>query len=229
MELREPTRYFSILEAIAGGNTSRNEIAGATGIDYNQLSKYLNRLGRLRLVDQHVPITERKERSKRSRYRIRDSFVRFWFRFVYGTGDQYDEIGQNAYEALVQPELDEFVSHSFEELCCSAVRGLYPQYTITRTGQWWYGEHEADVVGLTAGDTLIAGECKFQRSPLGYDALSTLEDHVAELRWTPTDGGSRDEEYALFSRSGFKPFVEEAATERNDLELFTVDDVVAAV
>jgi len=61
MELREPTRYFSILEAIAGGNTSRNEIAGTTGIDYNQLSKYLNRLSRLRLVDQHVPITEQKE------------------------------------------------------------------------------------------------------------------------------------------------------------------------
>nr|WP_256393023.1 hypothetical protein [Natronoarchaeum rubrum] len=85
MELTEPTRYFSILEAIAGGNTSRNEIAGATGIDYNQLSKYLNRLSRPRLVDQHVPITEQKERSKRSRYRIRDLFVRFWFHFVYGT------------------------------------------------------------------------------------------------------------------------------------------------
>nr|WP_240147440.1 MULTISPECIES: hypothetical protein [Halorussus] len=77
MSLREPTRYFSILEAIVGGHTSRNEIAGATGIDYNQLSKYLNRLSRLRLVDQHVPITDQKERSKRSRYRIRDSFFRF--------------------------------------------------------------------------------------------------------------------------------------------------------
>nr|WP_304449611.1 hypothetical protein [Halomarina sp. PSRA2] len=100
MELREPTRYFSILEAIAGGSTSRNEIAGTTGIAYDQLSKYLNRLARLRLVEQAVPITERKERTKRSRYRIRDHIVRFWFNFVYGTGDRYDSFGDDAYEVL---------------------------------------------------------------------------------------------------------------------------------
>jgi len=229
MELTEPTRYFSIIEAIAGGNTSRNEIAGTTGIDYNQLSKYLNRLSRLRLVDQHVPITEQKERSKRSRYRIRDSFFRFWFHFVYGTGEEYDELGSEAYDALIEPELPDFVSHSFEDLCCSALRTLYPEHTITRTGQWWYGEHEVDVVGLTTDETLITGECKFQQSPLGYDAFSKLQSHVDELRWTPDNGRDRVKAYALFSRSGFKPSVEEAAKERDDLRLFTVEDVVQAL
>mgnify|MGYP005849366589 FL=1 len=229
MELTEPTRYFSILEAIAGGSTGRNEIAGTTGIDYNQLSKYLNRLSRLRLVDQHVPVTEQKERSKRSRYRIRDPFFRFWFHFVYGTGEQYDQLGEDAYEALVEPELADFVSRSFEDLCCSALRTLYPEHTITETGQWWYGEHEIGVVGLTTDETLIVGECKFQQSPLRYDAFSKLQQHVDELRWTPTDGTDRVEKYALFSRSGFKPSVKEVATERNDLQLFTVEDVVEAL
>ncbi|RQG95351.1 ATP-binding protein [Natrarchaeobius chitinivorans] len=229
MELTEPTRYFSILEAIAGGNTSRNEIAGATGIDYNQLSKYVNRLSRLRLVDQRVPVTERKERSKRSRYRIRDQFFRFWFRFVYGSGDRYEDFGDDAFETLIEPELADFVSDSFEDLCCRALRTLYPEHTITDVGQWWYREHEVDVVGLTNEDVLIAGECKFQRSPLGYDAFSRLRTHVEELRWSPPAGGERDHEYALFSRSGFTPAVEEAAEERDDLRLFTVDDVVTAL
>jgi len=229
MELREPTRYFSILEAIAGGSTSRNEIAGTTGIDYNQLSKYLNRLSRLRLVNQHVPITEQKERSKRSRYRLRDPFFRFWFRFVYGTGAQYDELGDEAYEARIEPELADFASRSFEELCCSALRSLYPDYTITETGQWWYDDHEIDVVGLTAGTALIVGECKFQQSPLGYDDFATLQRHAAELRWTPPEGGERIEEYALFSRSGFKSSVEEAAEDHKRLRLFTVGDVVEAL
>lgn len=229
MELTEPTRYFSILEAIAGGNTSRNEIAGTTGIDYNQLSKYLDRLSRLRLVDQHVPVTEQKERSKRSRYRIRDPFFRFWFRFVYGTGEQYDQLGTNAYETLIEPEIADFVSDSFEELCCFALRTLYPDHTLTHTGQWWYGEHEIDVVGLTAGETLLVGECKFQQSPLGYDALSNLQDHVDELRWSPQDGGDRVVKYALFSRSGFKQSVANIASEQDNLRLFTVDDVVTAL
>ncbi|WIV68666.1 ATP-binding protein [Natrialbaceae archaeon AArc-T1-2] len=229
MELTEPTRYFSILEAIAGGKTSRNEIAGATGIDYNQLSKYLNRLERLRLIDQHVPITERKERTKRSKYRIRDHFFRFWFHFVYGTGDRYDELGTEAYEVLIEPELADFVSPAFEELCCAALRTLYPEYTITDTGKWWYQDHEIDVVGLTNSETLLVGECKFQESPLNYEAFSKLQDHVEELRWTPPAGGSRDHEYALFSRSGFTSSIKEAATQRDDLRLFTVDDVVKAL
>jgi hypothetical protein len=92
----------------------------------------------------------------------------------------------------------------------------------------WYDDHEVDVVGLTTGNTLVAGECKFQRSPLGYDAFATLQDHVGELRWTPDDGSDRTEEYALFSRSGFTQSVEEAADQRDDLELFTVGDVVEA-
>jgi AAA+ ATPase superfamily predicted ATPase len=229
MELTQPTRYFSILEAIAGGNTSRNGIAGATGIDYNQLSKYLNRLSRLRLIDKHVPITERAERSKRSRYRIRDPYFRFWFHFVYGTGNQYEQLGDEAYEVLIEPALPDFVSHSFERLCCSALRTFYPSYTIIDTGQWWYGDHEIDVVGLTDGNTLVAGECKFQSSPLGYNALSTLQDHVDELRWVPSGGDERTCEYALFSRSGFKQSVKEAAESREDLRLYTVEDVVEAL
>jgi len=114
-------------------------------------------------------------------------------------------------------------------LCCSALRTLYPDHTITDTGQWWYNDHEVDVVGLTTGETLIVGECKFQQSPLGYDALSKLEGHVGELRWSPDSGRDRAERYALFSRSGFTQSVEEAADERDNLRLFTVDDVVDAL
>jgi hypothetical protein len=228
MELSQPTRYFSILEAIAGGSTSRNEIAGTTGIEYNQLSRYLDRLERLRLIDRQVPVTERKERSKRSQYRIRDNFFRFWFRFVYGTGDRYEQLGDDAYEAVIEPEMADFVSRPFEELCCTALRPLYSEYLITDVGQWWYGDHEVDVVGLADDGTLIVGECKFQGSPVGYDVFSTLQNHTEELRWNP-GGGDRTEEYALFSRSGFEQSVTETAEERSDLRLFTVDDVIEAV
>jgi AAA+ ATPase superfamily predicted ATPase len=228
MELTEPTRYFSILEALAGGKVSRNEIAGATGIEYNQLSKYLNRLERLRLIERDVPVTEQPERSKRSRYRIRDHYVRFWFNFLYGTGDRYDEFGEDAFETLIEPKLADFVSRPFEDLCGAALRELYPGETILDVGKWWYGEHEIDVVGLTADETLLLGECKFQSTPLGYDTLASLETHTAELRWTPEEGGERTERYALFSRSGFEDSVREAAAERTDLDLFSIGDVVDA-
>jgi len=228
MELKEPTRYFSIMEAIAGGNVSRNEIAGETGIEYNQLSRYLNRLSRLRLIDNQVPVTEQKQRSKRGRYYLRDQLFRFWFNFMYGNESQYDELGERAYTEVIEPEIADFVSQPFEDLCRSALRTLYPEYTVTEAGRWWYNGHEIDVVGLTDEGTLIAGECKFQESPVGYDVFSKLQDHTDELRWNPQQG-DRKEEYAVFSRSGFKKSVEEAAGERGNLRLFTVDDVVEAL
>ncbi len=223
------SRYFSILEAVAGGATTRNEIAGVVGVDTNQLSKYLDRLERLRLIERHVPITEQPERSRRGRYRLRDPLFRFWFRFVYGSGTRYDAIGPDSFEQLIEPELADFISPVYERLCGAALRNLYPEYTITDVGQWWYQDHEIDVVGFTTGNTLLVGECKFQSAPTGYDALATLESHTDELRWTPPSGGERDCEYALFSRSGFEASVREAADSRDDLRLIDLNELVAAV
>lgn len=228
MELTEPVRYFSILEAIAGGSAVRNEIAQTTGIDREQLSKYLARLERLRLIERKVPITEKKERSRRGRYHIKDSLFRFWFRFIYGTGSRYDEFGEEAFETIIEPALADHASEEFENLCGKALRPLYPGEVITDIGRWWYKEHEIDVVGLTDDGSVIAGECKFTNSPVGYKALSRLEEHVKELRWT-SESGDRRNKFALFSRSGFKRSVKEEEEKRDDLRLFTVEDVVDAL
>ena len=226
MELQEPTRYFSILEAIAGGATGRNEIAGATEIEYNQPSTYLGCLSRLRLVEGRVPVTERPERSKRNRYRIRDPFFRVWFRFLYGSSDRYDEFGDGAYERLIDPRMPDFVAPAFEDLCCCALWTLYDEYPVVDVGQWWYQDHEVDVVGLTDEDVLITGECKYRALPTDVGALLSLEAHVEELRWTPDGGGDRTCEYALFSRSGFTDAVRDAAAERSDFRLYSLADVV---
>ena len=229
MELTEPTRYLSILEAIAGGATSRNEISGRTGIEYNQLSMYLNRLSRLRLIERHVPVTEKPERSKRSQYRLRDPLFRFWFRFLYGSTDRYDQFGENAYDRLVEPKMADFIAPAFESLCCRALWSLYDEMPLVDVGQWWYQDHEIDVVGLTDAETLVVGECKYRSSRTGRDALQSLESHVEALRWTPPSGGPRQIEYALFSRAGFTETLRDIAAERDDLRLFDLEAVVDAL
>jgi len=181
---------------------------------------------RLRLVERRVPVTERPERSKRSRYRIRDPFFRFWFRFLYGSPDRYDEFGDGAYERLIEPAMGAFVAPAFEDLCCRALWTLYDEYPVVDVGQWWYQDHEVDIVGLTDENVLIAGECRYRASPTDFSALSSLEGHVDELRWRPEDGGERTCEYALFSRSGFTDSVREVAEKRSDLRLYTLADVV---
>lgn len=224
-ELSDPNRYFAILTAIAGGKTTSNEIAQAIGIEGKQISTYTKKLERLRLVEREVPITEEKPKSRRGRYRILDPLFRFWFRFVYGNEDRYDRLGDDAFEAVIEPDLADFVSPQFEVLCQDALTDLYPEYTFLDIGRWWYEDHEVDVVGLTAEGTIVAGECKFTSAPLDYAALGSLESHAEELRWRPDTAESVSTEYALFTRNGATPAVHEAVSSRADVRLFDLDEV----
>ncbi|WP_207592418.1 ATP-binding protein [Halomontanus rarus] len=224
-ELSEPNRYFAILRAIAAGNATTNEIAGAIGLESKQLSTYAQKLERLRLVEREVPVTEDRTKSRRGRYRIRDPLFRFWFRFVYGFEDRYERLGESAYESVIEPELSDFVSPEFERLCQDVVPELFPDESVTDLGRWWYGEHEVDVVGLTTTGTMVAGECKFTNAPVDYGALSSLETHADEIRWSPS-GGDPTVEYVLFARSGFTDSVRAAADERDDLTLVNLPEIV---
>jgi AAA+ ATPase superfamily predicted ATPase len=227
MELSEVDRYFSVLESMASGNRSRNDIAQGAGIESTNTSYYFDRLETLGIIEKQHPALADPARSKRTRYRIRDPVFRFYFRYVYGRGGRYELHGENAYEDLVEPELPEFVSITFERLCQEALPDLYPSYTLTRLpSQWWYKGREIDVLAPTDQGTLLVGEVKFTNSPLGYDVLSQLESDVKHVDWSPGGGGEPEYEYALFSRSGFKPSVEEAQEDREDLRLYDLDAVV---
>ncbi|AKH97407.1 ATP-binding protein [Halanaeroarchaeum sulfurireducens] len=221
-ELRQPNTYFSILRALARGRRTPNEIAGMAGVESGSLSTYLQKLRRLRLVERHIPVTESSTTSKRGRYRIAAPLVRFWFRFVYGNQDQLRLLGDDAYDELVAPELADYVSPLFERLCQRALPDLVDRQ-FRDVGQWWFREHELDVLGL-ADEGLVAGECKFTSQPVSEGVLADLERTASEVRWSaePADG---DTLYVLFSRSGYTDDLERAGEARDDVQLFDLADL----
>ncbi len=230
MELDEVNRFFALLESMARANRARNEIAQGAGLQSRDMSYYFDRLETLDLIERHHPVTVDPTSTRRTRYRIRDPLFRFWFRFIYGQSGRYELYGEDAYTDLVEPELSDFVSNTFERLCRRALPVLVPAYDLrTVPGAWWYKGREIDVVAPTNGETLLVGECKFTSQPLGYDVLARLEDDAAHIEWTPPTGGDPAIEYLLFSRSGFARSVREAAAERDDLALFDLEDVVSAL
>lgn len=83
-EVSEVGTYFSILKAVAAGNRKSGEIAAALNVRQTGLSKYLKVLERLDVLERVVPVTEENpEKSKKGLYRIKDNYLRFWFRFVF--------------------------------------------------------------------------------------------------------------------------------------------------
>ncbi|RAW45701.1 ATP-binding protein [Halorubrum sp. 48-1-W] len=223
-ELRNPARYMSILEAVALGHTTPNEISGTTGIDPGPLSKYLQTLRRLRLIERDVPVTASGKKSKRSRYRVADEFLRFWFRYVEPHRSSIEEAPEIVYEGTIEPDLPTHVATTFEDVCQEAVwegirRGAFEPYS--EVGRWWYGEEEIDIVGLAPNDDrVLLAECKWTTDPVGEDLVESLRAKAENVRWGPSD---RDEQFALFSKNGFVDGLE--AQLDDSWSLFSVADI----
>lgn len=231
-ELDEVDRYFAVLKAMAEGNRQRNDIVQAASINTNSASYYFSRLRELQIIEQDYPVTVNPSRSRNSRYRILDQLFAFWFRFVHGRSSRYEVFGPDAYDELVEPNLADFVSGTFEQLCQRAVLYKYgDEYTFTEEPDtWWDTEgREIDVVGPTNSDTLVVGEAKFRQQPMGYDVFEQLQREAPEIDWTPEGGVDPTYEYVLFSRDGFTSSLKEAQDKRDDLRLYTVHDVVEAI
>ena len=158
-ELRDYSPYLSILEALARGDTRVVDIANYSRIPSKDMPKYLGRLLRLDLVGREHPVTE-KPKTKKTLYRIKDNFFRFWFRFVY-PNKSYIEI-ENLERVMdaIKREFNSFVGPVFEDVAREFLLALQKNgalpFPIQRVGKWWSRGEEIDLVALDPASKNIA-------------------------------------------------------------------------
>jgi hypothetical protein len=225
-ELRQPRAYFAVLEAIAGGRTRLNEIKQATGLE--GVTAYLETLQNLLLVERIVPATETQpHKSRRGLYRLKDHFFRFWFRFLHPNRTLLER-GANelVWQSLISPQVDSFTGLVFEEICEQflweqGIEGKLPFLPI-RSGKWWHANEEIDVVLIGSEDILVA-ECKWTGRAVGADIFHDLQRKADLVR---REIGDKRISYALCARSGFTPQLQEMAEQRDDLLLFSLEEMI---
>jgi len=161
-ELREVSRYFSVLEAIAQGETTLGRIANRSGVPANSLPKYLSVLTSLGVVSKERPFMG----AGRYRYVIADPFLRFWFRYVprLRTGIEVGEVEEvigfvrKDFEASLAPlAWEEFLARTLHK----ALNREGVRYVPVRVGRWWHKGEEIDVVAENAGDDILVAEAKW--------------------------------------------------------------------
>lgn len=236
-ELTDAAGYFSILRAIAAGQTRVSQIATRTGVRGGaaRVSQMLDVLQSMWLVERTVPVTVMNpERSKQSFYRITDPYLRFWFRFVLPFQDRLvdAEGAQRHLERRVMPALDEFVSSpAFEEICQT---WLSRKTDAARTGRWWGKvretrdaalrdiDRELDAVAVDDDGAVIAvGSCKWTAGELPYGEktkLQTLAKHLTPDRLPP--------DLYFFARQGFEPRLVTDAEHDPRIHLITPDELM---
>ncbi len=217
-ELREPRNYFVILRSIAQGRRKLAEIINDTGFEKSLLSRYLEILRDLRLIEKEIPVTEKNpEKSKLGLYRIHDRFFEFWFKYVFPNRSRV-EIGRSK-EVLrtIKGTFNRHLSFVFEDVCKQYCLELMKNGTIrfTSIGRWWRKKEEIDVVALDDEQKEIYfGEAKWSNKPVGTDIMDELKRKAALVDWNP---GKRKEHFILFSKSGFTDALRKTAKKEDAL------------
>ena len=227
-ELRETNVYNSILSAIANGKNKIVDIADYIHEDRTKVSKYMQTLQVLRLVEKKIPCDE-TEISRKSIYVIKDNFFKFWFRYQFSNNSYYSILGPEESADMIMSDISNHMGLIFEDICTDFLIRLAKNRKLPfipfKIGKWWgnnpvlRAQDDIDILAVDqSGNQALFVECKFQSQPMTYDEM---EDLFNASKAFP----KINNKYFMFiSKSGYSDSVIKKAKEQ-DIVLYTIDDL----
>lgn len=210
-ELRDPSTYFNILNAIANGATRVSEIATKAFLDAKDLPHYLSTLQRLGYIRRERPILE-KASTKKSIYRISDDFIRFWFKYVYSYHDDIESDNTNYVLSEIKKTYNMYLSLTFEKVAIEVLRemnrlNLLP-FKFQRIGRQWgkikwqrrgINQYEIDILAHDSTmRKIIVGECKWKENVNPQKLFNNLQE---KIKYIPIYDKVNKIHYVLFAKS----------------------------
>ncbi|MDD5616994.1 MAG: ATP-binding protein [Candidatus Methanoperedens sp.] len=207
-EFKEIRTYFSILNAIAFGNTKPIEIANFAGMNSREIYPYLENLIRLGFVERISPMPGDK---KQGIYLINDMVIDFWFNFVYSNREKIerDEIGI---------KLEDFTAYFGKRFEILVRNELFQRLLgYEKSGKWWYKDTDIDIVAINEKNSeIVFAECKWSNKVNAKEIYIELKEKARSVRWK---NDMRREKYAIFAKSFAKKIIDK------DLLLFDLKDI----
>jgi len=245
-ELREPSFYNTIIQAIALGNTQLNDIYNKTQIDKSKISVYLKNLIELQILKREFSVlsgSKEQATSTRGLYRITDNYFRFWFSFVFtNLSDLETGDAKGVFTYSVLPQINEFSSSVFENVCQEYIRKKSRSgdltFRVAKLGRWWGKlnklitavngkgkltsvDTEIDLIAVDSkSKNFILGECKFRNSEMDVSNLDLLKEKSQIVKQNESI------QYALFSKSGFTRNLIEYSKGDENVKLFSLSDIM---
>ena len=226
-EVSEVGSYFSIIKAIAAGNSKLSAISSVLEIKATSLTKYLKTLIDLDILEREVPVTEdNPEKSKKGLYKIKDNYLRFWFAFVY-PNMSFVESGHSrvVMEKIKKSLVKNHIAFVYEDVCKEQMWQLNAEqvwpFHFSKLGKYWDARTEIDIAAIdNDGKNLILGECKYWQEPVGANVLRNLESKTSAVKW---NNDQRKVWYILFGAAGFTEELQAEAARRTDLLLIDME------
>lgn len=207
----------NVIEQIANGENSLNDISSKLNEANEKVLYTLNKLISVDVVEKRQCITEEKNK-KKTMYCLKDTMFKFWYRYIpkaissieVGNGDMY-------YQRIVKPTIHSYMGPIFENMCQYYVlKNINKNIDmfITESGYWWGNKHtqvngkitseatDIDVVGVDPiKKEILIGECKFKNSLIDKDIYESL------IKKTDLISKYKVGKYLYFSLTGYSDWV----------------------
>ncbi len=184
-DLSDVLTYCSVLHAISIGKKKIGDIASFLNLKSSYLTRYMQKLLDLMLVNKIVPINENPSKSKFGRYEIDDNFLKFWFCYIYPNinflnTNKFDKI-LNDIEKDYDRKLVEvaYKKHVSEEIQNDHMSFL--DYRPKKIGSWWNNKDiEIDLIAYDS-KTITFIDCKWTKSNSLEDDYKALESKAKKF------------------------------------------------
>lgn len=202
---REPQVYHAILAAIASGVCHMQNISEQVGMEANKLSRYTASLVQQGLLRREILSNKRMEghQQKKTFYRIPDSSLLFWYRFVFPyTGTIDRGLGNKILRDSVLLRLDEYMRYIFISVCAQFTLQLRGRWIFnfdkTKLGFYWTGAFAMDHSLLMAVDKkrMCIAKCFWTKRKIDVSDIKACMAFSLPGDW-------KEIEFLIYSRKGF--------------------------
>jgi len=153
-EIGDIGTYSSILYAIAKGNSKVGDIANFLDVKSTYLSRYLQKLIDMMIIEKIVPINDDKKNSKFGRYIISDNTLKFWFLYIYPNLSDLQQNEVKEVSLLIQDEFIRKTVFSSYKKCIKDYINIKQEsilgYKPVAIGSWW--DNHNNTIDLIAYD-----------------------------------------------------------------------------
>ncbi len=161
-EVREPRTYMAILRAVAEGRDEPSQAAQASRVDPRSISKYVELLEELDILERVRPLGFKKP----VKLRFKDNYFRFWFTYVHPARSLIEAGAWKDVRNAVLSTLNSYVSRAFEETILPQIAAKLVEQEIIRfkpleAGPWWHRGIEIDYVMRSPGKASAFIEAKW--------------------------------------------------------------------
>lgn len=169
-----------ILDAIGLGAHRLSEVAARIGQPVTSLARMVQRLLELDLIEREIPFGADEHNSKRTLYKIKDPFMRFWFEVVASHRSFFAQATSPHRKDRLQASLQSIFALSWEDICRRAVPYLtWQEHAFGHANRYWHSSGpEWDILSESIdGKTLLIGEAKWiTKMPSNAWILKTIEE-----------------------------------------------------